>query len=182
MLIVGLGNPGKEYFYNRHNIGFRVVDLIATSLGLTFKTVSKFKAEVALGNINNNRIIVIKPLTFMNLSGESVSSISSYYKIDTSDIIVFHDELDLAIGKIKYKLSGGSAGHNGIKSIDKYIGSNYHRIRLGIGRPFDKEQVANYVLSNFTSEDNISVEKIFDYISKHIPDLLEKDFSKIAVN
>ena len=146
-LFVGLGNPGQKYQMNRHNIGFMAVDEIANANSFS-PWRSKFQGLFCEGRLGNQRVIILKPSTFMNLSGQSVGELARFYKINSQDITVFHDELDLAPGKCRFKLSGGHAGHNGLKSIDSYIGENYKRIRLGIGHPGQKDLVSKYVLEN----------------------------------
>lgn len=143
LLIVGLGNPKPQYANNRHNIGFMVLDALASNLSLTFKEDKNFKACIA----KDSNLILCKPTTFMNLSGEAVQLMKNYFKIE--DFFVVHDDLDLPLGELRFKLGGGNGGHNGLKSIDKLCGSEYYRARCGIGRPQSKEMVASYVLSDF---------------------------------
>ncbi len=180
MLIVGLGNPGAEYRSTRHNIGFRAVELLADRLNFSWKTSLKFKAEVAAGNFANQKIILVKPNTYMNLSGESISIIKEYYNIPIADVVVLHDELDIKLGVVKYKQAGGSAGHNGIKSLDQHIGNNYHRIRIGIGRPEHSGEVSSYVLSKFSKEDELTVAEVLENIASQYKLLLQKDFTSIV--
>lgn len=155
-LIVALGNPGIKYYANRHNIGWRVVDMYAEKFNLTFK--SKFKGEYAQFQIQDSnkcdeQIIFLKPQTFMNLSGESVVPAMQFFKVDISDCLVIHDELDLNFGMLAFKNGGGSGGHNGLKSIVQHLGSDkFKRMRMGIGRPIFGD-VSNWVLSNFPNED-----------------------------
>ena len=151
-LIVGLGNPGAKYAANRHNIGFMAVDRIAADHGFS-PWRARFQAEMAEGRLGSERVMLLKPQTFMNLSGQSVGEAMRYLKLDPADVIVFHDELDLAPGKCRVKLGGGHAGHNGLRSIHQHIGENYHRVRLGIGHPGHKDRVAPYVLSDFAKAD-----------------------------
>ena len=165
-LIVGLGNPGKEYEKNRHNIGFLAVDYLIDEFNAS-KISSKFKGEL----YKNGNYLFLKPLTFMNLSGESVRGVKDFYKIDNDDIIVIHDDIDLNIGALKFKKGGSSGGHNGLKSIDKHIGNDYWRVRIGVGRPERKEEVVNYVLSNFSNEELSCIEKNFENIKKAIEDI-----------
>jgi len=152
-LFVGLGNPGQQYAGNRHNIGFMAVDAIAEKCGFSsFK--SKFNGEIAEGTISGQKVYILKPQTYMNLSGESVAPAARFYKIPPHHIIVFHDELDLEAFKIKIKQGGGHAGHNGLKSIDLHLGvPDYWRVRLGIGHPGAKDRVHGYVLGNFAKEE-----------------------------
>ena len=151
-LIVGLGNPGAKYAANRHNIGFMAVDRIAADHGFS-PWRQRFQAEMSEGRLGSEKVVLLKPLTFMNLSGQSVGEAMRYLKLTPEDVIVIHDELDFAPGKCRVKLGGGHAGHNGLRSIHQHIGENYHRVRLGIGHPGHKDRVAGYVLSDFAKAD-----------------------------
>lgn len=151
-LIVGLGNPGTKYALNRHNIGFMALDRIAEDHGFT-PWKNRFQGAVAEGRLGEMRVTLLKPMTFMNLSGQSVGEAMRYLKLTPDDIIVLHDELDLAPGKCRVKLGGGHAGHNGLRSIHQHIGAEYNRVRLGIGHPGHKDRVAGYVLSDFAKAD-----------------------------
>lgn len=151
-LIVGLGNPGAKYDKNRHNIGFMAIDQIASDHGIgPWKP--RFQGQYADGRIGGGRVALLKPQTFMNLSGQSVGEAMRYLKLSPEDVIVLHDELDLAPGKMRVKTGGGHAGHNGLRSIHQHIGEAYHRVRLGIGHPGHKDRVAGYVLSDFAKAD-----------------------------
>ena len=150
-LFVGLGNPGAKYSQNRHNIGFMAVDRIAESGFAPWK--SKFQGQLSEGRIGKERVILLKPATFMNLSGQSVGEAMRFYKLTPNDITVFHDELDLAPGKVRLKTGGGHAGHNGLRSLHQHIGPEYSRVRLGIGHPGHKDKVARYVLHDFAKSD-----------------------------
>lgn len=174
MLLVGLGNPGKEYAQTRHNIGFMAVDEIIRRYCFgDFK--NKFKGEIAEGMIDGEKAIILKPSTYMNLSGESVLAVCKFYKIKTEDVIVFHDDMDLPVGKVKVKRGGGSGGHNGLKNLDSHIGQQYMRVRIGVSKPVLQEQVIDWVLSRFNTEDkNILNEKI-QLISDFFPFLLKND-------
>ncbi|WP_163849045.1 aminoacyl-tRNA hydrolase [Pseudooceanicola aestuarii] len=153
-LFVGLGNPGPKYAQNRHNIGFMALDRIAEDHGFgPWK--SKFQGEISEGRLGGLRVILLKPATFMNLSGQSVGEAMRFFKLEPEDVTVFHDELDLAPGKCKVKWNGGHAGHNGLRSIHQHIGTEYHRVRLGIGHPGHKDRVAGYVLSDFAKADQV---------------------------
>ncbi|MDN5247715.1 MAG: aminoacyl-tRNA hydrolase [Wolbachia endosymbiont of Tyrophagus putrescentiae] len=154
-LIVGLGNPGKQYELTYHNIGFIIVDAICKHWD--FQAFSK-KADylVASGLINNNKVLLLKPQSFMNNSGIPVSKVRSFYKIPLDNILVIHDDADLQLGRVKIKKGGSSAGHNGLKSIDSFIGNNYWRLRFGIGRPEDKKSLSDYVLSKFVDIEYIT--------------------------
>ena len=151
-LFVGLGNPGKKYTNNRHNIGFMALNQIANDHSFS-PWKNKFQGQITDGKLGDEKVILLKHETFMNLSGQSVSETIKFYKIKIEDIIVFHDELDLAPAKLRVKISGGHAGHNGLRSIHQHIGADYHRVRMGIGHPGHKDRVANYVLSDFAKND-----------------------------
>jgi PTH1 family peptidyl-tRNA hydrolase len=184
MLLVGLGNPGRQYEQNRHNIGFLFLDALAEKYGApAWQT--KFKGEVSEIEHKGNRIRLLKPQTFMNLSGISTSEMANFYKIPLEDVVVIHDELDLPFCKFKMKQGGGSGGHNGLKSIDSHLGLNYHRLRFGIGHPGDKSKVHSHVLSDFNAEENAKLEKVFKILLDESPYLLTHDFqrymSKIAL-
>lgn len=170
-LIVGLGNPGARYARNRHNVGFMAAEAIARRHGFpAFR--SRFKGELAEGTIAGERRLLLRPQTFMNASGESVLAAMSFYKIAPGDISVIHDELDLRPGKVRVKRGGGSAGHNGLRSIDAMIGADYWRVRIGIGHPGIKELVHPYVLQNFTADEMPFFEKLVDAVAETIPLLL----------
>lgn len=170
-LLVGLGNIGAEYMSTRHNFGFLLLDKILSDYEF-FPQSKKFKSEIFTGEIMRQKIIAIKPQTFMNRSGVAVSEVASFFKITPENILVLHDDLDLALGKVKIKIGGGDAGHNGLKSIDEMIGKNYMRLRLGIGRPVHKEFAASdYVLGKFSAEEFLEVEKLMKKISKLIGEL-----------
>ena len=147
-LFAGLGNPGAKYAGNRHNIGFMALDRIAADHGFG-PWQAKFKGLVAEGRLGSEKVLLLKPQTFMNLSGESLRAAVDFYKLEIGDITVFHDELDLAPGKCRVKTGGGHAGHNGLRSIHAHLGEAYHRVRLGIGHPGHKDAVAAYVLNDF---------------------------------
>ena len=173
LLFVGLGNPTPDSENNRHNVGFKIIDNINKKFGLS-KQKPKFKGLLTTGNINNKKIYAIKPLTFMNNSGICIRELIEYFKIDAEDVIVFHDDLDVELGKIKVKFGGSSAGHNGIASIDKFIGKDYSRVRIGIGKPKNGIEVADYVLQNFDEDETVGIKKISDSITESISILLEK--------
>ncbi len=144
-LLVGLGNPGSKYETTRHNIGFMVIDHLIDQTRAVKATKASFQGEL----YKSSDLLLLKPTTFMNLSGQSVQAVASYYRIELNDIIVIHDDLDIPFGALRFKLGGGSGGHNGLKSIDQHCGQNYLRVRTGIGKPQDKNRVADYVLSPF---------------------------------
>ncbi|KIZ19165.1 aminoacyl-tRNA hydrolase [Streptomyces natalensis] len=154
-LIVGLGNPGSEYAGNRHNVGFMVADLLAERMGGRFKA-HKARAQVVEGRIGSpgpgsRRVVVAKPMSFMNLSGGPTTALRDFYKVPTARLIAVHDELDIDYGVLRLKLGGGDNGHNGLKSITKSLGAEYHRVRFGIGRPPGRMPVADFVLKDFSS-------------------------------
>tara|TARA_B100000941_G_C28277790_1_gene434902 strand:+ start:145 stop:705 length:561 start_codon:yes stop_codon:yes gene_type:complete len=173
ILLVGLGNPTPDSSDNRHNVGFKIIDAINQKFGLS-KQKPKFKGLLTTGNIANKKVYAIKPLTFMNNSGICIRELMEYFKIDISDVIVFHDDLDIDFGKIKTKFGGSSAGHNGIESIDKFIGKDYSRVRVGIGKPENKIAVSDYVLNNFNEEEKIKLDQIMINIIDSIPILIDK--------
>ena len=172
-LLVGLGNPGSKYQYTKHNFGFLLADEIAKNFKLTLLG-NKFGRQILAGTISNQKVLLIKPQDYMNNSGEAVLSIATFYKIPPEKIIVFHDDLDLKLGRIKAKIGGGNSGHNGLKDIDNRIGKNYVRIRLGIGRPENKEyEIADYVLSKFSNEELRTTEIINQKITNILPIILD---------
>ena len=173
LLFVGLGNPTPNSLNNRHNIGFKIVDAINSKFSLS-KQKPKFKGLLTTGNIKEKKIYAIKPLTFMNNSGICIRELLEYFKIESEDVIVFHDDLDVEFGKIKTKFGGTSAGHNGIESIDKFIGKEYSRVRIGIGKPKEKISTADYVLNDFSEEEKENLEKITNNIIDSIPILIDK--------
>ena len=173
LLFVGLGNPTPDSENNRHNVGFKIVDSINKKFSLS-KQKPKFKGLLTTGNIGNEKVYAIKPLTFMNNSGICIRELIEYFKIDAQDVIVFHDDLDVEFGKIKAKSGGSSAGHNGIASIDKFIGKEYSRVRIGIGKPKNGIEISDYVLQNFDEDEAVGVEKISKDITESISILIEK--------
>lgn len=176
-LWVGLGNPGGKYAANRHNIGFMAVDRIAADHG--FGPWRKgFQGLVSEGRFGSERVILLKPETFMNLSGQAVRAAADFYKIPVEAITVFHDELDLAPGKIRLKQGGGHAGHNGLRSIHQHMGEAYARVRLGIGHPGDKDRVAAYVLSDFAKAEADWLDDLMRGISDGAPALAAGDGAK----
>jgi PTH1 family peptidyl-tRNA hydrolase len=173
LLFVGLGNPSPDNENNRHNIGFKIIDAINQKFSLS-KQKPKFKGLLTTGNIGTKKVYAIKPLTFMNNSGICIRELIEYFKIDAEDVIVFHDDLDINFGKIKAKFGGSSAGHNGIESIDKFIGKDYSRIRIGIGKPISKNNVADHVLKDFDEEEKIELMNITNSITDSLSILLDK--------
>jgi len=185
LLLVGLGNPSPDNEHNRHNVGFKVIDAINQEFSLS-KQKPKFKGLLTTGTIGNKKVYAIKPLTFMNNSGQCIRELIEYFKIDAKDVFVFHDDLDINFGKVKAKFGGSSAGHNGIESIDKFIGKDYSRVRIGIGRPESKEEVSDHVLKNFNDEEkeniNNNIKKIITSLVILIDKKLELFSSKVNQN
>jgi len=174
VLFVGLGNPNPNNSNNRHNVGFLAIDAINLKFKLS-KHKPKFKGLLTTGKIGDEKIFAIKPLTFMNSSGICIKELINYFKIDVKDIFVFHDDMDIELGRVKVKFGGSSAGHNGIESIDKNIGKDYSRIRIGVGRPKNNSTGAEHVLDNFSSEEKESVEKVTKNIIDSLSILMKKD-------
>ena len=173
-LWVGLGNPGAKYAANRHNIGFMAVDRIAADHG--FAPWKKgFQGQVSEGRFGSAKVILLKPETFMNLSGQAVRAAADFYKIPVAAITVFHDELDLAPGRVRLKQGGGHAGHNGLRSIHQHMGEAYGRVRLGIGHPGDKDRVAGYVLSDFAKAEGVWLDDLLRGLSDGAPALAAGD-------
>ena len=172
-LFVGLGNPTPNSENNRHNIGFKIIDAINSKFKLS-KQKPKFKGLLTTGNINEKKVYAIKPLTFMNNSGICIRELIEYFKIEAENIIVFHDDLDIDFGKIKTKYGGSSAGHNGIESIDKFIGKDYSRVRIGIGKPNDKIAVSDYVLKDFDDDEKQQLETLKNNITENLAILIDK--------
>ncbi len=173
LLFVGLGNPTPNSENNRHNIGFKIIDSINKKFALS-KQKPKFKGLLTTGNISDRKIYAIKPLTFMNNSGICVRELLEYFKIDPENVIVFHDDLDVEFGKIKAKFGGSDAGHNGVASIDKFIGKDYSRVRIGIGKPDSKISVSDYVLNDFNEEEGEKIQTITDKITDSLAILIDK--------
>lgn len=176
-LFVGLGNPGAKYARNRHNIGFMAVDAIADAHGFG-PWRSKFQGEVSEGWLGREKVLLLKPMTFMNRSGQSVGEAMRFYKLDSTEVTVFHDELDLAPGKVRAKSGGGHAGHNGLRSIHDHIGAAYDRVRLGIGHPGRKELVSAYVLGDFAKADSQWLDDVLHGVSDGAVHLAEGDTAK----
>ena len=174
LLLVGLGNPNPNNSNNRHNVGFFVIDAINEKFKLS-KQKPKFKGLLTTGKINEQKVFAIKPLTFMNNSGVCIKELIEYFKIDVKNVFVFHDDMDIDLGKIKAKFGGSSAGHNGIESIDKNIGKLYSRIRIGIGRPKDNSTGADHVLDNFSKDEKKSIDEVTNNIIESMSALISKD-------
>ena len=179
LLIAGLGNPGPKYANNRHNIGFMAADLMARRHNFS-PWQKKFSGEICEGMLDGEKTILLKPLTFMNNSGQSVGEALRFYKLDLANLIVIYDELDLFPGKLRVKTGGSANGHNGIRSIDAHVGPAYRRIRLGIGHPGSKELVHNWVLGDFAKSDKEWLEPFLDAVADASPLLASKDENAFA--
>ena len=173
LLFVGLGNPTPDSENNRHNVGFKIIDSINKKFGLS-KQKPKFKGLLTTGNVAEHKVYAIKPLTFMNNSGICIRELIEYFKINVEDVIVFHDDLDVNFGKIKTKFGGSDAGHNGVASIDKFIGKEYYRVRIGIGKPQTKTNVSDYVLKDFDEDEMKELTIVTDNITSSLTILLDK--------
>jgi len=174
LLLVGLGNPNPNNSNNRHNVGFLMINAINEKFKLS-KQKPKFKGLLTTGKIDEQKVFAIKPLTFMNNSGICIKELIEYFKIDVKNVFVFHDDMDIDLGKIKVKFGGSSAGHNGIESLDKNIGKNYSRIRIGIGRPKKSATGADYVLDNFSNDEIEEVGVVTKNIVDSLSLLIKKD-------
>lgn len=174
LILAGLGNPGAQYRNHRHNVGFMAADAIARRHSFSPWT-KKFQGLIAEGTLVGEKVLLIKPQTFMNMSGQSVGEAMRFYKLSPADVAVLYDELDLAPGKVRVKVGGGSGGHNGIRSLDQHIGNAYRRVRIGIGHPGAKELVHNYVLGDFAKADQTWLEPLLDAIGEHAALLAKGD-------
>ena len=167
-LLVGLGNPGPQYILNRHNVGFMALDMLVNEYNLPeFK--HKNGSLLTEGFINEQKCLLLKPLTYMNNCGPTVAQVAHFYKIPLADIFVFHDELDLPFGKVRLKVGGGAGGHNGLRSLDAHLGKDYHRIRIGINHPGHKDLVTGHVLGNFSKEEQQELPYILGAIADQLP-------------
>ncbi len=175
-LIVGLGNPGEKHARNRHNVGFLAVDAIADAHGFG-PWRKKFSGQLAEGVIAGEKVLLLKPETFMNDSGRAVAEAAKFFKLAPEDIIVIHDELDLAPGRVRMKTGGGHAGHNGLRSIIAHIGGNFHRLRIGIGHPGSKEAVTRHVLSDFSKQEREWLAPLLEAVARHADLLVKGRFS-----
>lgn len=176
-LFIGLGNPGAKYAQNRHNIGFMALDRIASDHGFA-PWRGKFQGQLSEGRLGGAKVMLLKPETFMNLSGQSVGDAMRFFKLDSTDITVFHDEIDLAPAKVRIKSGGGHAGHNGLRSIHQHIGPHYDRVRLGVGHPGHKDRVPGYVLSDFAKADQNWLDDVIRGLSDGAPYLADGDGAK----
>ena len=178
-LIVGLGNPGSEYEHTRHNVGFWFVDAVARAQGAHFRHEKKFHGEVARFHASGHDVWLLKPDTFMNLSGQAVQALARFYKIDLKHILVAHDDLDLSPGVARLKQGGGHGGHNGLRDIISRMGGNgFQRLRLGIGHPGDKNKVTGHVLKKTSSDDQIEIERAIEQAIKVLPEVIDGNLQK----
>lgn len=181
-LIAGLGNPGREYENNRHNVGFLAVDRIAEKVGITI-TKKGFQGLYEQGSIDDQKVLFLKPQTYMNNSGRAVREAVDYYKIETENIVVIHDEMDLPLGRVKIKNGGGSAGHNGIKSIIAHLGSNeFARVRIGVGKPINKDRVISHVLSDFGRDEAKSLVDVLNQAEDGVYEIINHGIEKAMNN
>jgi peptidyl-tRNA hydrolase, PTH1 family len=179
-LVVGLGNPGSSYQGNRHNIGFMAVDALAQKFGALMPR-KKFSSDYYEVIVGSEKILLLKPQTFMNESGRAVAECARFYKIPAEQIVVFHDELDLPPAKMRLKFGGGAAGHNGLRSMDDWLTTDqYHRVRLGIGHPGSRDRVSGYVLSDFSKDDQEWLQKLMESLAKHFPLFLQNQQARFA--
>ncbi|MEV8228695.1 aminoacyl-tRNA hydrolase [Streptomyces sp. NPDC079167] len=182
-LIVGLGNPGPDYAANRHNVGFMVADLLAERIGGKFKRAQKAQAQVVEGRIGppgpgSRRVVLAKPMSYMNLSGGPVTALRDFYKVPMDRVVAVHDELDIDFGMLRLKLGGGDNGHNGLKSMTKAMGPGYHRVRFGIGRPPGRMQVADFVLKDFSSAERKELAYLVDRSADAVESLLAEGLER----
>ncbi|MFJ4964427.1 aminoacyl-tRNA hydrolase [Streptomyces sp. NPDC088729] len=182
-LVVGLGNPGPEYAANRHNVGFMVADLLAERIGGKFKRAQKAQAQVLEGRVGSpgpgsRRVVVAKPMSFMNLSGGPVNALREFYKVPVDRVVAVHDELDVDFGSLRLKSGGGDNGHNGLKSMTKAMGADYHRVRFGIGRPPGRMQVADFVLKDFSSTERKELAFLVDRAADAVECLLAEGLER----
>ena len=184
LLVAGLGNPGFEYARNRHNIGFMAIDAIIQRYPFAHFR-ARFQGQVAEGDIAGQKVIALKPLTFMNDSGRSVAAAAAFYRVPPADVVVLHDEIDLGSGRLRVKTGGGHAGHNGLRSIQAHLGADFRRVRLGVGHPGEKDRVAGYVLKNFAKADQEWLERTLEAIAENFGLIVEGDdaafMSKVAL-
>jgi PTH1 family peptidyl-tRNA hydrolase len=174
-LLVGLGNPTTRYEKTRHNIGFRVIDRLISDSGARDVSKNSFHGKL----FKSDNTLLLKPTTYMNLSGKSVIAVKNFFKIDIENIIVIHDDIDLPFSALRIKRGGGHGGHNGLKSIDKAIGKDYIRVRMGVGKPERKSQVVDFVLNNFSDEEEKIIEKWIEYTAETVKELQKKSVEEV---
>jgi len=174
-LIVGLGNPGAQYARTRHNVGFWLIDRLDASL----RTDSKYHAEIGTASIDGERVVLMKPLTFMNRSGQAVGAYARFFRIPPAQILVVHDELDLAPGTVRLKQGGGHGGHNGLRDVSAQLGADYRRLRIGIGHPGSADLVTDYVLGNPAPDDRLAIEQAIDRAVERLGDIVQGRFDQV---
>ncbi|WP_108672128.1 aminoacyl-tRNA hydrolase [Peribacillus acanthi] len=178
-IIIGLGNPGKQYDKTRHNIGFEVIDSLSKNWGIELDQ-AKHKGIYGVGHVNGEKVLLLKPLTYMNLSGESIGAVLDYFKEDIENIVVLYDDLDMPVGKIRLRQKGSAGGHNGIKSTIAHLGTQeFNRIRIGIGRPSNPMPISNYVLGRFTEEEWAEMEQVIKKCEAACEDWLKLPFLQV---
>ena len=178
--VVGLGNPGADHARTRHTAGFWFVDRLAQVVGATFRTESRFRGELARGHYADSDLLLLKPSTFMNLSGEAVQPLAAFYKLAPSEILVVHDELDLPAGTARLKRGGGHGGHNGLRSLHQHLGPDYLRLRIGIGHPGHRDRVLGYVLGRPSADDEANIDHAFDDALSALQVMLRDGWDKAA--
>jgi len=185
LLLIGLGNPGSKYAGNRHNVGFMAIDALREKYSASAEQ-KKFGGAISEASIDGKKVLLFKPLSFMNRSGIPAIELSRFFKIPLENITVFHDELDLPLAKIRVKIGGGNGGHNGLRSLDPHLGPDYKRVRIGIGHPGDKNLVSDYVLNDFAKAELPAINELVKNIATHIDLLLQGDdagfMNKLAPN
>lgn len=179
-VIVGLGNPGPKFKSNRHNVGFMALDEICNQNPAFGPWKNRFQASTSEGTINNTKVLLVKPMTFMNDSGQAVGEATRFYKVEPEDVLIIYDEIDLAPGKFRIRSSGSSGGHNGIRSIISHIGENFHRIRIGVGHPGQRDMVYQYVLSDFVKSDYDWLNLILATIGNNVEALIEGNYAQLS--
>lgn len=180
-IIVGLGNPGKQYEDTRHNVGFNVIDILAEEYGISV-TKMKHKALIGEGRVGNEKVVLVKPVTYMNLSGESLAEIYNFYKVDTSNIVVIYDDIDLDVGKIRIRKKGSGGTHNGMRSIVKCLGTtDFPRVRVGVSKPEPGRDLANFVLSKFASDEMVDLKEGLKKSALAIDSIIREDID-LAMN
>lgn len=178
-IIIGLGNPGKQYEKTRHNIGFEVIDDLSRAWGIELNQ-AKHKGLYGVGHVNGERVLLLKPLTYMNLSGESISAVMNFFKVEVDDIVILYDDLDMPVGKVRLRQKGSAGGHNGIKSTIAHLGTQeFNRIRIGIGRPEGQRAITDYVLGRFTAEEWTTMDSAINHCRKACEEWLEKPFLQV---
>ncbi|SFV52509.1 Peptidyl-tRNA hydrolase [hydrothermal vent metagenome] len=175
LLIVGLGNPGIQYEHTRHNIGFRVIDKLVSDSGAIDVSKNSFFGKL----FKSNQTLFLKPMTYMNLSGKSLLAVKNFYKVEIDDIIVIHDDIDLPFSALRFKKGGGHGGHNGLRSIDSTIGKEYIRVRMGVGKPEHRGQVVDFVLSNFSLDEEKMLDDWIEHTVKPIKELQDKELNEV---